>query len=39
MSLPLSDVLDILKRHKPDFGPGEKVSYCDTNYILLGMIV
>jgi D-alanyl-D-alanine carboxypeptidase len=33
------DVLDILQRHKPDFSPGEKVSYCDTNYILLGMIV
>ncbi|HTG02961.1 MAG TPA: serine hydrolase domain-containing protein [Bradyrhizobium sp.] len=39
MSFAPQDVLDILKRHKPDFGPSEKVSYCDTNYILLGMIV
>jgi len=39
MSFAPQDVIDILKRHKPDFGPGEKVSYCDTNYILLGMIV
>lgn len=39
MSFAPQDVLDILKRHKPDFGPGEKVSYCDTNYVLLGMIL
>jgi D-alanyl-D-alanine carboxypeptidase len=39
MSFAPQDVLHILKRHKPAFGPGEKVSYCDTNYILLGMIV
>jgi D-alanyl-D-alanine carboxypeptidase len=39
MSFAPQNVLDILKRHKPAFGPGEKISYCDTNYILLGMIV
>jgi D-alanyl-D-alanine carboxypeptidase len=39
MAFSPQDVLDILKRHKPAFGPGEMVSYCDTNYILLGMIV
>ena len=29
----------IVKRHEPDFAPGEKVVYCDTNYIFLGMII
>jgi len=33
------DVLAIVKRHHPESGPNEKVSYCDTNYILLGLIV
>ncbi len=33
------NVIGIVKRHAPDFAPGEKVSYCDTNYILLGMIL
>jgi D-alanyl-D-alanine carboxypeptidase len=39
MAFSPQDVLGILKRHKSDFAPGEKVAYCDTNYILLGMIV
>lgn len=39
MSFSPQDVIDIVNRHEPDFAPGEKVSYCDTNYILLGMIV
>jgi D-alanyl-D-alanine carboxypeptidase len=39
MSFSPKDVIDIVNRHKPDFAPGEKVSYCDTNYILLGTIV
>lgn len=33
------DVLAIVARHQPEFAPGEKVSYCDTNYVLLGMII
>jgi D-alanyl-D-alanine carboxypeptidase len=33
-----AQVLDIVKRHEPDFAPGAKTVYCDTNYILLGMI-
>ena len=33
------DVLAILKRHRPDFRPGKMVSYSDSNYILLGMII
>ena len=39
MSFSPKDVIDIVNRHKPEFAPGEKVSYCDTNYILLGTIV
>jgi D-alanyl-D-alanine carboxypeptidase len=39
MSFSPKDVIDIVNRHKPEFVPGEKVSYCDTNYILLGAIV
>jgi D-alanyl-D-alanine carboxypeptidase len=38
MTFSPQDVLDILKRHEPEYAPGEKVSYCDTNYILLGVI-
>ena len=33
------DVLEILDVHPPDFAPGEMVSYSDSNYILLGMII
>jgi D-alanyl-D-alanine carboxypeptidase len=33
------DVLDIVDRHPPDFPPGEMVSYSDTNYTLLGLII
>jgi D-alanyl-D-alanine carboxypeptidase len=33
------DVLDILARHDPDFPPGYMVSYSDSNYILLGLII
>jgi len=39
MSFSTKDMIDILNRHKPEFAPGEKVSYCDANYILLGTIV
>jgi D-alanyl-D-alanine carboxypeptidase len=33
------DVVAIVKRHEPEFAPGEKTSYCDTNYTFLGVIV
>lgn len=33
------NVLEILERHRPDFRPGKMVSYSDSNYILLGMII
>ena len=33
------DVLQILRRHRPDFRPGRMVSYSDSNYVLLGMII
>jgi D-alanyl-D-alanine carboxypeptidase len=39
MSFSPQEMVDIVKRHGPDFAPGEKVVYCDTNYVLLGMIV
>jgi D-alanyl-D-alanine carboxypeptidase len=29
----------IVKKHGPDFSPGERVSYSDSNYILLGLII
>ena len=39
MAFSPQDVVAIVKRHEPDFAPGEKVVYCDTNYIFLGMII
>ncbi|MGH2583511.1 MAG: serine hydrolase domain-containing protein [Dehalococcoidia bacterium] len=33
------DVVEIVRRHPPDFAPGERVQYSDTNYILLGLII
>ena len=33
MAFSPEEVIAIVKRHEPDFAPGEKVSYCDTNYI------
>jgi D-alanyl-D-alanine carboxypeptidase len=32
-------VLAIVKSHGSDFDPGERVSYSDSNYILLGLII
>ncbi len=32
-------MLDVIARHDPLFAPGAKVSYCDSNYGLLGMIL
>ncbi len=31
--------LEVIRRHPPDFAPGEKVAYCDSNYALLGMVL
>ena len=39
MAFSPEEVIAIVKRHEPDFAPGEKESYCDTNYILLGVII
>jgi D-alanyl-D-alanine carboxypeptidase len=33
------DVLAIVRRHPPDFVPGERFHYSDSNYTLLGLIV
>jgi D-alanyl-D-alanine carboxypeptidase len=40
-SMPFSsdDMIAIVKRHQPDFAPGEKVVYCDTNFAFLGVII
>jgi D-alanyl-D-alanine carboxypeptidase len=32
-------VLAIVRSHGPDFPPGQKVSYSDSNYVLLGLII
>ena len=39
MAFSPEDVVAIVQRHEPDFAPGEKESYCDTNYIFLGVII
>jgi len=39
MDFSPDDVIEILRRNKADFAPGEKVIYCDTNFILLGVIL
>jgi D-alanyl-D-alanine carboxypeptidase len=39
MSFSPQDVVAIVKRSEPEFVPGEKVSYCDSNYTFLGMIL
>src|SRR4051794_11200795 len=33
------DVVAIVQRHGPDFAPGASLSYSDTNYILLGLVI
>lgn len=33
-------VVEIVQAHgKADFAPGERVAYCDTNYVFLGLII
>ena len=39
MDFSSDDVIAILRRHKPNFEPGEEVVYCDTNFIVLGVIL
>lgn len=40
-AMPFSpqDAIDIVLRHEPDFEPDAQTVYCDTNYVLLGMII
>jgi D-alanyl-D-alanine carboxypeptidase len=38
-SIPPEKILDILKTDKPDFAPGEKWEYSNTNYAVLAYIV
>ena len=33
------DVIAIVARHGPDFAPGASLSYSDTNYVLLGLVI
>jgi len=39
MEFGADDVIAILRRNQPSFEPGAEVVYCDTNYILLGVIL
>jgi D-alanyl-D-alanine carboxypeptidase len=40
-TMPWSDAktLEIIARHDPLFAPGAELSYCDSNYVLLGIVV
>ncbi len=40
-TMPWSDAqtLEVVARHQPLFAPGTEVSYCDSNYALLGMVL
>ena len=31
--------VELIKAQPADFAPGEKVAYCDSNYVLLGLIL
>jgi D-alanyl-D-alanine carboxypeptidase len=33
------DALAIISQHPPDFAPGERLNYSDSNYVLLGLII
>ncbi len=39
MAWSAGQTLAIIKAHQPAFEPGAKVVYCDSNYVLLGLIV
>ncbi|WP_420121523.1 serine hydrolase domain-containing protein [Nakamurella sp.] len=34
----IDQTIDLIRSHPADFAPGEKVAYCDSNYVLLGRI-
>jgi D-alanyl-D-alanine carboxypeptidase len=34
-----SDVVAMIRRHKPQFAPGTRTKYTDSNYVLLGIIL
>jgi D-alanyl-D-alanine carboxypeptidase len=34
-----SDIIPIIRRHKPLFAPGARTQYADSNYVLLGIIL
>ncbi|WP_165314365.1 serine hydrolase domain-containing protein [Agromyces protaetiae] len=36
--MSLDDTIAVLRRNDPLFAPGDQVSYCDSNYALLGAI-
>ena len=40
-TMPWSEdkTLEIIARHDPLFAPGAQLSYCDSNYVLLGMVI
>lgn len=35
----IDQTIDLIRSHPADFAPGEKVAYCDSNFVLLGRIV
>lgn len=39
MAFSPRDVLAIIRRHKPNFAPGARTLYSDSNYILLGLVL
>lgn len=39
MPFPRRQVVEILRRHEPDFPPGEQVRYSDSNYFLAGFVI
>ena len=34
----IDQTIELIRTHPADFAPGEKVAYCDSNYVLLGRI-
>jgi len=39
MAFSPRDALAIIRRHKPNFAPGARTLYSDSNYILLGLVL
>jgi D-alanyl-D-alanine carboxypeptidase len=39
LPFPLRKVIDIIRRHGPDFAPGARANYSDSNYVLLGRVI